>query len=144
MFLYRKILSPGLWLQHFQPMSQLYIILYMVGCVNHFSSKFRLNFAEKPIFYRGFGMVLFIVPRYTISATTAAANSVIQNAFQTAPPPNRCSSISIRVLRYCSVKPVAQLLLVPRIMALQWPNFRRLKSRIRLSAPAEPLRHKSR
>lgn len=47
MFLYRKILSPGLWLQHFQPMSQLYIILYMVGCVNHFSSKFRLNFARK-------------------------------------------------------------------------------------------------
>ena len=82
MFLYRKILFPGLWPQHFQPMSQLYIILYMVGCVNHFSSKFRLNFAEKPIFYRGFGMVRLIVPRYTISATTAAADSVIQNAFQ--------------------------------------------------------------
>ena len=29
-------------------------------------------------------------------------------------------------------------------LLLQWPNFRRLKSRIRLSAPAEPLRHKSR
>ena len=80
---------PGHWYRRFLLMSQLYIILYMVGCVNHFSSKFRLNFAEKPIFYRGFGMVRLIVPRYTISATTAAANSVIQNAFQTAPPPNR-------------------------------------------------------
>ena len=83
------MLTPGLWLKHFRLTSQLYIILYMAGCVNRFSSKFRLNFSEKPIFYRGFGMVLFIVPRYTISATTAAENSVIQNAFQTAPPPNK-------------------------------------------------------